>query len=70
MLTLTTAHGTVSPVGVGSFIRACPAVLLMDEEKSKYAGLAQENGFGLAYLQTFAVAGKSHSTDVHLHKRV
>jgi hypothetical protein len=23
-------------------------------------GLAQENGFGLAYLQNFAVAGKSH----------
>jgi hypothetical protein len=42
----------------------------MDEEKSKYAGLAQENGFGLACLQNFAVACKSRSTDVHLHKRV
>jgi hypothetical protein len=41
-----------------------------DEEKSKFTGLAQENGFGLAYLQNFAVAGKSRSADVHLQKIV
>jgi hypothetical protein len=30
-----------------------PCTLKLDEEKSKYAGLAQEYGFGLAFLHVF-----------------
>jgi hypothetical protein len=50
-------------------IRASPALLSiwsctvqLDEEKSKYAGLAQENIFGSAsFHHQFGVAGESHT---------
>ncbi len=61
-----------------SVIRASPMVLGMwfqtvklDERKSTYAGLAQENGFGSAELMHNAMAGKGRSTtSVHVQKRV
>jgi hypothetical protein len=31
-------------------LNMCPCKLKLDEEKSTYAGLAQENGFSPAYL--------------------
>ncbi len=59
-----------SDVGLFQLLRASPAVLRMwsckvkwDEEKSKYAGLAQENGFASAYLHSLQWL-------VNLHKRV
>jgi hypothetical protein len=33
----------------------------LDVEKSKHAGLAQQNGFGPAFLVQFAKAGEQHS---------
>ncbi len=43
----------------------------LDERKSTYAGLAQENGFGSAELMHNAMAGKGRSTtSVHVQKRV
>jgi hypothetical protein len=33
----------------------------LDVEKSKHAGLAQQNGFGPAFLVRFAEAGEQHS---------
>jgi hypothetical protein len=33
----------------------------LDEAKSKYAGLAQQNGFGPAYLEDCAEARERHS---------
>jgi hypothetical protein len=33
----------------------------LDEEKSKHASLAQQNGFGPAFCAVFAEAGKRHS---------
>ncbi len=40
--------------------------LKVDEEESKYVGLAQENGFDLAFFAWFVEAGKGHSEAVHL----
>jgi hypothetical protein len=42
----------------------------MDEEKSNYAGLAEEIGFGLALLQSLQWLVAGHSGLVHLQKRV
>jgi hypothetical protein len=33
----------------------------LDEEKSKQVGLAQNNGFDLAFLHSLLEAGKRHS---------
>jgi hypothetical protein len=33
----------------------------LDEEMSKYAGFAQDDGFGSAYLHSFTMAGESIS---------
>jgi hypothetical protein len=41
----------------------------LDEEKSKYAGLAQENSFGKA-LQFASGGCKSRNSPVHVQKRV
>jgi hypothetical protein len=44
----------------------------LDEEKSKYAGLAQEQWFWLSIIPqfaVFAVAGKRQSNIVHLPKK-
>jgi hypothetical protein len=41
----------------------------LGEEKSKHAGLAQENPFWLSIIAKFAVAGKRRSNVVHLHKK-
>jgi hypothetical protein len=41
----------------------------LDEEKSKYAGLAQEQWFWLSIIPQFAVAGKRQSNIVHLPKK-
>jgi hypothetical protein len=40
-----------------------------DEEKSKHAGLAQENGFGPSTFAGFTKADKRRSKRVHLPKK-
>jgi hypothetical protein len=42
----------------------------LDEEKSKYAGLAQEFGFGSTLLHHLPVAGERYVNSMHLQKRV
>ncbi len=42
----------------------------LDEEKSKCAGLAHENGFWLSIIVQYIVTGKRHSNAVHLQKTV
>jgi hypothetical protein len=58
-------------------LRASPAVLSMwpctlefDEEKSKHAGLAHENGFGQAYLHGLLRLVNGAATVCPCHKRV
>jgi hypothetical protein len=46
-----------------------PCTLKLDEEKSKHAGLAEQNGLCPAVLQTFAEAGERHSKPVHTCER-
>jgi hypothetical protein len=41
----------------------------LDEEKSKYGGLAQERWFWLSIIPQFAVVGKRQSNIVHLQKK-
>jgi hypothetical protein len=41
----------------------------LDEEKSKHAGLAQENGFWHSIIAHFVVAGKRRNKAVQLQKR-
>jgi hypothetical protein len=56
-------------------LRASPSVLSigsctvqLDEDKSKYGGLAQEIGFWLSIIVHYTMAGKRHSNAVHLQK--
>jgi hypothetical protein len=41
----------------------------LNEDKSKYAGLAQEQWFWLSIIPQFAVASKRQSNNVHLRKK-
>jgi hypothetical protein len=61
----------------GDALRPSPAVLSMwpctlefDEEKSKHAGLAQENGFGQAHLHGLLRLVKGTAKVCTCHKRV
>jgi hypothetical protein len=40
----------------------------LDEEKSKHAGLAQQNGFGPAFVK-FAEPGRRHNKAEHLAEK-
>jgi hypothetical protein len=41
----------------------------LDEEMSKHAGLAQQNGYCPAILHSFAEAGKRHIKAVHVQEK-
>jgi hypothetical protein len=51
-----------------------PRTLKLDEEKSKCAGLDQENGFWLRIIVQFALVGERRTTQptnaLHLQKRM
>jgi hypothetical protein len=39
----------------------CSAQQILDEEKAKHAGLAQQNGLGSAFFHRMLEVGKMHS---------
>ncbi len=54
-----------------ALLSTCSCTVKLNEENSKCAGLAQQNGFGFSIIAEFALAGKRPSNIVHnLHKRV